>query len=169
MSMQQFMGQKTVRKNAINTNLLAVNIATGTNSGGVTTGFLKDHSETLSSSTDQSFNGTKSLKCICPGSVSEEGTYYITSSLTPSLSYTQKFYIKGTQGVEMKIYLQEFNGGSLVGNTISYPVLTGGWDEVSSTRSFGATGNKATVYIATKNQTATTFYIGQAILRKGTY
>jgi hypothetical protein len=139
-------------------NLAPNNVADGTDPDGDLTGFGGyKGSETLSSSFDWAKNGNRSLKCVCPGNVAEEGVYVIFSNLIIGQKYTFQFTIKAPNNSDM---ITTFGSASIAykpnGNPQTY------------TATFTATGTTHWLNTRTHNSAqAITFYLDEIIITTG--
>ena len=110
------------------TNLLTANQSTGTDTLGDTTGFAIVHgSETISSTTEQYFQGTKSLKCVCPGTYSTEGWKTTNITVSASTSYTASAWVRVNAGVSFMFGVTDVNDKA----TQNTYTGTGTWQYVS--------------------------------------
>ena len=159
--------EKTSRKNPINPNLLTANQATCTNALGTTAGFLTyDGTCTKTSSTDHPFKGSKSLKTVTNGDAPPERIYTDPAvSVTAGQPYTASAQVYAPLNRKMRLDMYSSSLGA--GQHIFF-TGTGTWQSVTAT--FTATDTGIFIFIGTDTDTsATTFYVGELILRKGTY
>jgi hypothetical protein len=123
-----------------------------------TTGFNINNGTTITRDTTEYWNGTASLKCVTPNVAATEGWYTSNTTVTASLVYTASVYLKGSGTVQL--FLQERTAAdALVGATASSVItLASTWTRYSVTRTFGATGERARIYVYTNAQQGITFY-----------
>lgn len=89
--------------------------------------------------TTQAYSGSASLESAFSNS---DGAFFDVSSLTASSTYTFSVWVKGTAGDTVRLDLNErvsstTDVGTTTGNVVT---LTGSWQRLSVTRTFGATG-----------------------------
>lgn len=167
MVLNQFLSQKTIRKNIINPNKFSANVATATNALGDITGFTKViGTETITSDDTQIFTGSKSLKVETPGGVANEGCYLDAPGVTVvnGGTYTCITYVKCPTNYSGR-QIRLTGSGGLTGATYT---LTGGWQELK----IGGTMSGTTWVGHVKNPNndgAMVFHIGKCILRPGSY
>lgn len=111
------------------TNLLTANQSTCTDTLGNTTGFTEYGAVTLSSSTDYSMQGTKSLKVVTPGEVVAEGVYF-TTTVSASTTYTFSAWVKAPLGAIMEVHGDCWNN-------LLYFTGTGDWQYIQGSKSSG--------------------------------
>jgi len=144
------------------TNLLTANQSNGCEDG-TTTGFYSlNTGTTIASSTEQTLQGTHSLKITCNGSISGQGVAHsLSANVSSNSTCTVGFWIKGEKGVTLRAYLAGRTSGDVwVGADYVYPVMTGNWQFVTITRAMGSTEVAARLYIDTGTTTQiTTFYV----------
>ncbi|MEW6183374.1 MAG: discoidin domain-containing protein [Bacillota bacterium] len=124
-----------------------------------TTGFLIYSASTRTRDTANSWHGTASLKVETPGYGLQEGFRTTSNLVTASQTYTASVWLKGTGTIFLG--LREITSGeALVGYTASAPItLTGSWQRVSVTRTFGSTGARTQLMVVTTGSVqAATFY-----------
>jgi hypothetical protein len=126
---------------------------------------------TLSSSTEQFWQGSRSLKVVCDGTVAGQGQYYqwYTYGLSPGKTYTGSVYVKGTAGATLALNLVErtdTGAGTGGGANVNF-TATGGWDRVVATFTAGATGRCANMRVTVNGTLATTFYCDGFQLEEG--
>ena len=122
-----------------------------------TTGFTAVTS-TPSRVTDNYWSGTASLKVITDNAGAGEGFYTANTTTTVSLAYTASVYVKGSGTVNVSLN-ERTAADADVGTTDSAVItLTSSWQRVTVTRTFGATGARARLYVLTDVQQDITFY-----------
>jgi len=143
------------------TNLLTANQSTCTDTLGDTTGFgMYKGTETVTSTTEESYFGERSLKVETPGNEINEGGGLINTSVTESTSYTYSAWVKMEKGVPFGfVNIERSDADGWIGQTETFYTGTGNWQFITVTRSYGATGKKSRAYIRTITQQTTTFYI----------
>ena len=146
------------------TNLLTANQSTGTDTLGDTTGFEGVRkSETITSSTEQSHTGTKSLKCVTPGLLTQEGI--ITSpisGLSKGVVYIFSAWVYAPNGADMYWFMGD--GGD---NNVIQPFTgTGAWQRVEYPFTPDGSPNHY-VSIRTNAKQAITFYVDTLQLTAG--
>jgi hypothetical protein len=131
------------------TNLLTANVSTGTDTLGDTTGFTAYNSAALSSSTEQAYQGSRSLKVVTPGAVTTEGAN-CTYTLANGNPVSGSVMVKAPLGAAMSL--------QITGSDYTLFTGTGEWQKVSM-----GVANKtssANVYIwTTTTPQAITFYV----------
>lgn len=133
-----------------NPNLVPINVETGTDYAGATTGWTKYNSdETITSDATYYVNGSKSLKCICPGTNANEGVYFTASNLT----------IGQTYAVTINAYIPNSTVLTL-GTSSATTNITGTGIYKAYTTTFTATATTQNLNILTGNSPqAVTFYV----------
>lgn len=155
------------------TNLLTANQSTGTDSTGNTTGFnITTANDVISSSSDYSIQGSKSLKVVT-GNITGGNTegFWTPTSITVSAntSHTASLWVKGSGTVALSL-IERNADDALIGQTYSSNVtLTDQWQLVTVTRAFGDTGVKARIAVRTVSQQAATFYVDMLQLTATAY
>jgi hypothetical protein len=111
--------------------------------------------------------GTSSTIVNAPKQDSGVVTSFI-SSLTPSFPHTASAWVQGESGKTVYLRLEEFTSAdSLVGATNGTAVtMTGSWQRVSVTRSFGSTGTKAKISVLNGSSTTQVFYYDNLMLEQ---
>jgi hypothetical protein len=125
---------------------------------------------TVSHDTTTSKFGKGSLKCVTNNSVTAEGAYMSTlADVTDSLTYTASVWIKGSGTVTIRI--REFDAATAtIGDTLSSAVtLTNEWQRLTVTRTFGASGVKASIQVRTNSTQAATFNLDGAQIEQKAY
>lgn len=156
------------------TNLLTANQSTGTDTLGDTTGFnITTANDRISSSSDYSLQGSKSLKVVTgniAGGSNVEGVWTPTSiTVSPNTSHTASVWVKGSGTVALSLIERDADD-VLIGETYSSAVtLTDQWQLVTVTRDFGATGVKARIAVRTVSQQSATFYVDMLQLTATAY
>lgn len=112
------------------TNLLTANQSTGTDTYGDTTGFGgKRGTETLSSTTEQAYQGNRSLKCVNPGSQLGEGWYdsgYQTIGGSQPFTFGGKVY--GAVGLPITVIINQY--------TSAYAYIRGDTNSITGANSW---------------------------------
>lgn len=92
----------------------------------------------------------------------------LISSLTASFPYTASAWVLGESGKTVYLRLEELTSADAsVGSTNGTAVtMTGSWQRISATRSFGATGVKARVSVLNGATTSQTFYYDNLMLEQ---
>lgn len=141
-------------------NLFPLQVQKGTEIYGDTTEFTQNNSVTLSSTTEQAYLGTRSLKFICGNAGASEGFSTLSYTCLPSITHTVFFIVKGNAGATVKAVIKERNSGDgAIGLTESgVYTLTGGWDVLTVSRAFGSTGVKLRGLVYTASQQSLTGY-----------
>jgi hypothetical protein len=139
---------------------------------GVATWFTKATAgDTVSASITVAWQGTYSAKVICANAAASEGLYTtnIIYSLNPSSPYTASAYVYGSVAAEtVKIGIEELTDpGVSVGVTYANLTLGASWQRVEVTRTFGATGRAARIYVITQSKQACTMYVDGLQLEEG--
>lgn len=125
-----------------------------------TTGFTAVGS-TIAQDASQYWNGTKSLSCHSDNAAAQEGFYTGNATVTANKSYTASVWLKGDVGATVQLVINERTAADAdVGSTISSPItLSATWTRYSVTRVFGATGERARIYVETDVQQHITWYV----------
>jgi hypothetical protein len=158
-----------VRKNPINPNLFNANMATCTNSGGNTTGFnVQGAGVTLTSSSTSPLKGGKCLKLSTQGHTNDGYYTDITTGGLAATAYTSWITLKIPEGIVFTLKLQNQAGTDIA--SVDY-TGTGNYDSIklSGTSPAGTTGFYGSYIFAKANHTPSDIYVGELILRKGTY
>lgn len=92
----------------------------------------------------------------------------LISPLTASFPYTASAWVRGESGKTVYLKLEELTSANAsVGSTNGTAVtMTGSWQRVSVTRTFGATGVKAKVSVLNGSSTTQTFYYDNLMLEQ---
>ena len=141
----------------VNTNLITNPSFEVDTAGWVTSG------GTMSRVTTQSYSGSASLSIVASSPDSGAGINLIPVS--SSTNYTFSAWVKGEVGKNVYLRIREFTSeDSLVGQTNGTPVVcNGSWQRVSVTRSFGATGTVAHVFIYNGDASASHTFFADAV------
>lgn len=141
------------------TNLLTANQSTCTDTTGDTTGFnVYLTTSTISSSTEQALQGTKSLKIITKGETTPEGIKN-EQTVTNGVTYTFSAWVYAPLGAILRIQSE---------STYTVFTGTGAWQNVSVTHTQSDT--LASLYITTHGNTqAITFYVDMLQLTATAY
>lgn len=115
--------------------------------------------DTHKRSTDYSVYGAASLHVAYTGGATV-GTRYGSIVVDASTTYTATLYIRGSGGT-VKVWLDERDAADArIGSVSVIPVtLTGTWQRVQLSKTFGATGVKLRVYVLTATADATDWYM----------
>jgi hypothetical protein len=153
------------------TNLLSANQSTGTDSGGDTTGFaVVAGGETLSTTTEQAIQGTKSLKIVTNAALTTQGCTTTKVAVTASNTHTAGAWVYAPLGSPLRLALQERTAADAhVGVTTTDFTGTGNWQFVSISRSFGGTGEGAKIAVYTATAQTITFYVDMLQLTATAY
>ena len=144
------------RRNRVSHNLLTSNQATGTDTLGDTTGFVQAAGATLSSSTDQVYQGSNSLKVVTTAALSNEGMGCNKTTTTPGLSDAATVFVYAPLGATLALY--HLNSDWSTAGSTSF-TGTGAWQKVTNTATpkAGSTGSYIQIFTVTTKQ-AITFY-----------
>jgi len=127
--------------------------------------------DAVTASTTVAWQGTYSAKAVCANAAASEGlkTTDIIYGLKPSTTYTASAYVYGSAAAEtVKIGIEETtDAGTSVGLTYANLTLGASWQRVTVSRTFGATGRGAKLYVITQSQQAATFYVDGLQLEEG--
>jgi hypothetical protein len=139
------------------TNLLdAANVATGTDTSSDATGFTKEvGTETISSSTDYSKQGSRSLKVITPGGAANEGINFAVTTIAGAAACLS-FYVRGSGALT----------AAAEGSTVNF-TATGAMQRIILP--FTASGAAMAAHIYTTGTLATTFYIDAIQIEQKAY
>jgi len=150
------------RRNRVSHNLLTANQASGTDTGGNTTGFAVYLSgeSAISSSTDEAYNGTKSLKGVFGNDKGNHGFRTNTGTVVQGYDYNFSSYFKGTNGIAYM--LRWFDGTNLT--SLQSFTATGGWQFIGG--NFRATTSTALFYVLVNGTNAHTCYWDALALRR---
>ncbi len=152
-------------------NLLSLNQANGAEFG-TTSEFQKNRGgETLSSSTQVAWQGSRSVKIVTPGLNANEGMYSSSSAMViPSTRYAGSVYVRGATGGEIvKLYLEERRAdNSHIAYTFSGDiVLTKNWRRLILTSPGNAACRKIVIGLITPERQAATIYADGMQLERG--
>lgn len=116
--------------------------------------------------TTQAYVGTASLQLTANNS---NGAIYDVSGVTASQTYTSSIWVKGTAGDTVQLELRERDsGGATVGTTSgTITTLTGSWQRLTVTRTFGSTGVNARFIIRNISATSSPTYWDAVQLEEG--
>lgn len=114
--------------------------------------------------TSEAHDGAASQKIVMDEA--NEGAVTVPSmTTTVSKTYTASSYVKAPVGTKVQIRLEERTAADAeVGLSIGEVIATGGWDRVSVSRAFGATGAKARIRVICT--TPVTFYFDDVLLEQ---
>jgi hypothetical protein len=109
------------------------------------------------SRTSGGYSGSYSLGITA---TSLNGAIYTISGLAASQQYYASYWVKGTAGNTVRLDLQELNSSSaVVGTTLSDVLtLTGSWQRISVSRTFGTTGLSAKLFLRNVLSTSSITY-----------
>lgn len=146
-------------------NLLTANQSDGTDSLGNITGFsVYKSGTTLTSSTEQAYAGTKSLKVVVDGTQSGQGVTETSAIVSiVGITYALSTRVYAPNGLSMTLRLQD--GSSNIISTTPF-TGTGAWQYVTVTGVATTTGILMT--ICPTGSTAQTFYVDQLQLEPRT-
>jgi hypothetical protein len=149
------------------TNLLTANQSTGTDTLGDTTSFTSYNGATLSSSTDQAKEGSKSLKIITPGITYPEGCANTsTIAVTGGNNYTLSGWVYAPVGATLRAFLMTGDG---VHYSYTEITGTGAWQYFTTTFSVPTDHTTVSFHIRTQGTQAITFYVDQLQLEAKAY
>ena len=155
-------GRSTIPRGTTVINLLYPNKSTGTDTLGTTAGFDKVRgTETVTSSTAEFKQGSRSCKVITIGSDDSEGVNLGEESLAVG-TYTFSAWVKTTNGTPIAISIQ---GGGMAKADVTVSG-TGDWQLMQTTRTTLTTAISVK-YIYTPSAEAITFYIDQVQFETG--
>jgi hypothetical protein len=148
-----------------------VNLSTNQKDGcedGTTTGIEKRNGVVITSSTEQAYGGTRSLKVVTNNTGASEGfgfnainyggNWIYGEIVQPSKTYTASIYARGNGTHTFWIREQGADGGT-IGDTAVEVILTNTWTQYTTTRAFSASGVGATLSMATDSQQSATYYV----------
>lgn len=115
-------GDSCIALESATTNLFSSNVATGTDTGGNTTGFAAIGSASLSSSTVAAWEGERSLRVQCSASAQGARAAYTAAG---SMTLFASVYLRGSSGEQVMVRLAQ--GGSSESKTIA---LSSEWKRV---------------------------------------
>ncbi len=122
----------------------------------------------LTSSTDWSINGSKSLKIVSPGVNPAEGANMRFTSI-PGMNYTVQVSLKGVAGQTYRIYLRQNASPYTSFFQDIYQVVTasGGTDVFTFTGTCSDSVTLGSVIVGTNTARAETFYIDNLVVVRG--
>lgn len=146
-----------------NPEMFTLNQQTGTDTLGDTTGFeTKKGTETITSSIEEAYSGSRSLKVVTPGSVTLEGVGTPSQTALNATIYIFGLMIKASAGATLTASLYNGGGGTMLGQTSI--VGTGSWEYIEV---FGTTVDTTIkTMVRTSGAQAITFYVDQCRLAK---
>jgi hypothetical protein len=149
------------------TNLLTANVSTGTDSGGDTTGFAGagEVAATISSSTTQALQGTKSLKVVTSGTGIGEGVSTSSVNIANTTAHTQTIWIHAPTGSQLKLTTTNQGATATAGTLVTG---NGAWQLVTLTGTSSSTSTVITIATVGSAQ-AITFYIDMLQLTATAY
>lgn len=136
------------------------------------TGWTNRKTAVVTRTTSQQHTGTASISVVTPGTESDEGVNLAVSSNAVPVgvagNYTGSAWVKGTSGVVVRIFVEEYTGGgTYVSGAASNLTLNGSWQRVSATKLISADTSKVAVNVRTLSATATTFYVDDVMVNAG--
>lgn len=146
-----------------NPELLTLNQQTGTDTLGNTTGFNSTGAgSSISSSTEQAYTGTRSLKCAVNGD--NKGTYLELVTASASTAYIMGIWLYAPQNAVIDLEMQ--NNDTTVIATTTHTQAATGWEyvEVSGSTKVGASGIYP--FIQTNGSQNISFYVDGCRLAK---
>jgi hypothetical protein len=149
------------------TNLLTANQSTGTDSGGDTTGFTGAGTvaATISSSTTQALQGTKSLKVITSGTETGEGVSTSSVNIANTTAHTQTMWVHAPLGSQLKLTATNQGATATAGTLVTG---NGAWQKVTLTGTSSSTSTVITIATVGSAQ-AITFYLDMLSLTATAY
>jgi hypothetical protein len=144
-------------------NLLTANQSTGTDTLGNTTGFNSTAGATLSSSTEQASEGSRSLKVVTPGVALYEGTRWTSITGVASTPYTLTCKVLAPLGAKYRVNLTDMVDNN---NQTSY-TGTGEWQDCSVSFTTDAHTTVAGYIVTDTSIQAITFYVDKMQLESG--
>ena len=125
---------------------------------------------TISRDTGEHWQGAASLKTITPGNAALEGFRTTSASVSASLAYTASVWVKGSGTVVLGLGERDASdvaiGGIVYGSVVT---LSSTWQRTTVSKTFGATGVKARLYVITDVTQAITFYADGLLLEQKAY
>lgn len=115
------------------------------------------------------WQGSKSLKVVTNNAAADEGyyTYPYIFNLLPSTTYTATVRVRGSGTIRLQLSERK-DDTTVVGTTTSSTyTLSDEWQEVSISRTLGASGRCAIIRITTPTKQAATFYVDGLQLEEG--
>ena len=149
------------------TNLFTANVSTGTDSGGDTTGFAGAGTvaATISSSTTQALQGTKSLKVITSGTGTGEGVSTSSVNIANTTAHTQTLWVYAPLGSQLKLTATNQGATATAGTLITG---NGAWQLVTLSGTSSSTSTVITIATVGSAQ-AITFYLDMLQLTATAY
>lgn len=134
-------------------NLYSSNVATGTDTSSNTTGFTaKGAGVSITSSTAQAWQGSRSLKIDTNGAIGDGAQAQLTG-LTNAQPHVGVVYLRSDSGdQDVKVYLNDADNGA--GTAQDITITDSEWARVEVTQTCGVTG---TMEVVVESRTATTF------------
>jgi len=154
-------------------NRFTLNAANGGENGTILPWYARQGNETVTSDTAQYWQGSRSIKCVTPNSVSSEGiecNAYNIYPGAPSNSYTFSIYLRGNSGGEtVKLVLNEYdsNYGWIDETQSTMITLTTSWVRYSVTHTYSSSGVYSGAIVMTNSQQAATFWADGAQIECG--
>lgn len=133
-----------------------------------TTSWSLSGSSTISRVTAEKYSGVAALQAVTTAVDSGTQSAYF-NGLSPNTAYVYSLWIKGEPGKLSRLALRELTSADVsVGVTVGSNVtMTGSWQRISITRTLGATGAKAQLYVSNRTAGAHTFYVDAIQLQAG--
>jgi hypothetical protein len=150
-------GNQSDGGDTLNPELLTLNQQTGTDTTGDTTGFTAVASATISSSTEQAYSGSKSLKVVTPNGADNEGMLINATTVVNATAYKGAVWVYAPNGATL-ILIETASG------THTHFTGTGAWQYVGV--DFTSSGTSATLDVYTDGQQGVTFYVDGCRLGK---
>jgi len=141
-------------------NLFLPNVASGTDFLGTTAGFSKNKgTEEITSSSDWSYIGKKSLRVACPGSLSTEGFIINLSPVLPSTQIVLSEYIHTVSNIIVTAVVSEYGtSGWIKNNFFGNTQINNETKRIQLSIVTGSTTNRITSTIYLASQIATILY-----------
>ena len=155
-------------------NRFGLNVRTGTDELQNTNGFTTWGSSTISSSTEWASKGDRSLKGVTTNSASDQGISTSPVNVRPNIIHNARLVVMSNVNQTVKFGLRELNSSdTTIDTTVKEIVLEANVPQrISIDRTFGATGERARIYVITKTAInsiiyADEFYLDDYPLIKG--
>jgi len=139
------------------TNIFTANQSTGTDTLGDITGFtgVGTVAATISSSTTQALQGTKSLKVVTTGTNTGEGVSTSSVNIANTTAHTQSLWVYAPTGSQLKLTATNQGATATAGTLVTG---NGAWQQVTLTGTSSSTNTVITIATVGSAQ-AITFYV----------
>lgn len=113
------------------------------------------------------YSGSRSYKCVTPGTGVDEGINQINSEVSGTGTHMYSAWVFAPSGSSMKFYAEEYTtGGAYVGGTSITFTGRGTWQRISATYNKTSASNVARLAVRTATTAAVTFWVDNAMIEQ---